>query len=204
MPMPAVNMVATNVPGPQIPLYTMGKRMLEYLPYVPTGFAVGCSCAILTYDQKMTIGLTADKQAMPDVEVLRDFLNEAYSEILEAANLKPSEAETNIKTKTKPVKIRKPNNAASAKNETKKAVKNKTSTRKTTVKKTAPTVNPKTAKKSIITTKRQPVKLKTTSVVKTSVNEKANMAASKASKLAVTKNDANARNDKKLIAKGGK
>ena len=44
MPMPAVNMVATNVPGPQIPLYTMGKKMLQYLPYVPTGFAVGCSC----------------------------------------------------------------------------------------------------------------------------------------------------------------
>ena len=45
-PLPPVNMVATNVPGPQVPLYLMGKRMTAYHPYVPVGYAVGCGCAI--------------------------------------------------------------------------------------------------------------------------------------------------------------
>lgn len=87
MPMPAVNMVATNVPGPQVPLYTLGRKMIAYYPYVPVGYAVGCGCAILTYDQKITFGLTADVQAMPDVERLRDFLNESFAELLKAAGI---------------------------------------------------------------------------------------------------------------------
>lgn len=98
MPLPAVNMVATNVPGPQVPLYTLGHKMLDYYPYVPVGYAVGCSCAILTYDKKITFGLTADTQAMPDVDRLRDFLNEAYAELLATAGqeqqISPEEKKT--------------------------------------------------------------------------------------------------------------
>lgn len=86
-PFPAFNMVSTNVPGPQVPLYTMGKKMLAYYPYVPVGYAVGCGCAIVSYDQKIYFGLTADVQAMPDVERLRDFLNESYLELLRAAGV---------------------------------------------------------------------------------------------------------------------
>jgi diacylglycerol O-acyltransferase len=86
-PFPAFNMVSTNVPGPQVPLYTMGRKMLAYYPYVPVGYAVGCGCAIVSYDQKIYFGLTADTQAMPDVERLRDFLNESYAELLQAAGV---------------------------------------------------------------------------------------------------------------------
>ncbi|HEY0321553.1 MAG TPA: wax ester/triacylglycerol synthase family O-acyltransferase [Pyrinomonadaceae bacterium] len=86
-PFPAFNMVSTNVPGPQVPLYTMGKKMLAYYPYVPVGYAVGCGCAIVSYDQKIYFGLTADLQAMPDVERMRDFLNESYLELLQAAGV---------------------------------------------------------------------------------------------------------------------
>jgi diacylglycerol O-acyltransferase len=86
-PFPAFNMVSTNVPGPQVPLYTMGKKMLAYYPYVPVGYAVGCGCAIVSYDQKIYFGLTADVQAMSDVERIRDFLNESYVELLKAAGV---------------------------------------------------------------------------------------------------------------------
>lgn len=92
MPLPAVNMVSTNVPGPQVPLYTLGVKMLGYYPYVPVGYAVGCGCAILTYDQKITFGLTSDVQAMPDVERLRDFLNESFAELLQAARVEINDA----------------------------------------------------------------------------------------------------------------
>jgi hypothetical protein len=103
-PFPAFNMVSTNVPGPQVPLYTMGKKMLAYYPYVPVGYAVGCGCAIVSYDQKIYFGLTADLQAMPDVERLKDFLNESYSELLRAAGveeIRPQAVKEKKPSKTK-------------------------------------------------------------------------------------------------------
>jgi WS/DGAT/MGAT family acyltransferase len=86
-PLPPVNMVATNVPGPQVPLYAMGRRMIDYYPYVPVGYAVGCGCAILSYDQKLYFGLTSDVQAMPDVDSLKMFLEESFTELRKAAGV---------------------------------------------------------------------------------------------------------------------
>ena len=86
-PLPAFNMVSTNVPGPQVPLYAMGKRMVAYYPYVPVGYAVGCGCAIMSYDQKLYFGLTSDLQAMPDVERLKEFLDESFVELRKAAGV---------------------------------------------------------------------------------------------------------------------
>ncbi|MBS1786959.1 MAG: wax ester/triacylglycerol synthase family O-acyltransferase [Acidobacteria bacterium] len=84
---PAVNMISTNVPGPQVPLYAMGHRMIAYYPYVPVGYAVGCGCAIMSYDQHLYFGLTADMKAMPDVERLRDQLYESFYELRTAAGV---------------------------------------------------------------------------------------------------------------------
>lgn len=86
-PLPPINMVATNVPGPQVPLYAMGRRMIDYYPYVPVGYAVGCGCAIMSYDQKLYFGLTADAQAMPDVESLKTFLEESFVDLRKAAGV---------------------------------------------------------------------------------------------------------------------
>jgi diacylglycerol O-acyltransferase len=80
-------MVSTNVPGPQVPLYAMGKRMVSYYPYVPVGYAIGCGCAIMSYDQKLTFGLTSDTVAMPDVERLKQFLDESFAELRTAAGV---------------------------------------------------------------------------------------------------------------------
>ena len=89
LPMPVYNIVSTNVPGPQVPLYAMGHRMTAYYPYVPVGYAVGCGCAIMSYDQKLYFGLTADTQAMPDVERLRECLYESFYELRAAAGVEP-------------------------------------------------------------------------------------------------------------------
>lgn len=70
-----------------MPLYAMGKRMMAYYPYVPVGYAVGCGCAIMSYDQYLFFGLTADTHAMPDVEKLRDFLYESFYELRAAAGV---------------------------------------------------------------------------------------------------------------------
>jgi diacylglycerol O-acyltransferase / wax synthase len=86
-PFPVFNMVSTNVPGPQVPLYAMGKRMIAYYPYVPVGYAVGCGCAIMSYDQNLYFGLTSDTQAMPDVEKLKEALDESFIEVRAAAGV---------------------------------------------------------------------------------------------------------------------
>jgi diacylglycerol O-acyltransferase / wax synthase len=86
-PIPPFNMVSTNVPGPQVPLYAMGKRMVSYYPYVPVGYAIGCGCAIMSYDQKLTFGLTSDTAAMPDVERLKAYLDESFAELRTAASV---------------------------------------------------------------------------------------------------------------------
>lgn len=88
-PVPPFNTVCTNVPGPQIPLYVLGKRMVASYPYVPIGFALGLGCAILSYDQKLYFGLTADAQAMPDVERLKEFLDVGFAELRTAAGVVP-------------------------------------------------------------------------------------------------------------------
>jgi len=87
IPLPAINMISTNVPGPQVPLYAMGRRMTAYYPYVPVGYAVGCGCAIMSYDQHLYFGLTADMKAMPDVERLREQLYESFYELRAAAGV---------------------------------------------------------------------------------------------------------------------
>lgn len=101
LPLPVYNIVSTNVPGPQVPLYAMGRRMTAYYPYVPVGYAVGCGCAIMSYDQHLYFGLTADLNAMPDVETMRDYLYESFYEIRRAAGveeIKPQVMKTKAAT----------------------------------------------------------------------------------------------------------
>jgi diacylglycerol O-acyltransferase len=87
LPTPPFNMVCTNVPGPQYPLFVLGRRMLTYYPYVPIGNDMALGCAIQSYDHKLYLGLTADAAAAPDVACLRDFLAQAFAGLKKAAGL---------------------------------------------------------------------------------------------------------------------
>jgi WS/DGAT/MGAT family acyltransferase len=86
-PFPVFNMVCTNVPGPQIPLYAAGHRLKEYYPYVPTGFDMGVGCAIFSYSQMLHIGFNSDTHACPDVELLRDCFDDAVIEMKREAGV---------------------------------------------------------------------------------------------------------------------
>ena len=48
LPLSLCNLICTNVPGPQIPLYLLGHKMLSWYPYVPIGGEMGVNCAILS------------------------------------------------------------------------------------------------------------------------------------------------------------
>jgi WS/DGAT/MGAT family acyltransferase len=60
----------TNVPGPRKPLYALGRRLLEIIPYVPIASRVRTGVAILTYCDRLGIGVTGDYGLAPDVEIL--------------------------------------------------------------------------------------------------------------------------------------
>lgn len=99
-PVPAFNIVCTNVPGPQIPLYSLGKRMIAYYPYVPVAYSVGLTCAILSYDQKVYFGITVDGEHEQNPYVLKDYLNEAFAELRRAAGIEPVKSKTVQETRS--------------------------------------------------------------------------------------------------------
>ena len=68
------NLLVTNIPGPQIPLYVLGRPMREAYPiaFLPRNHAL--SVAILSYDGAVNFGLLADYDALPEVEQLSEWM----------------------------------------------------------------------------------------------------------------------------------
>ena len=89
-PFPVFNTVATNVPGPQVPMYMTGKRMIAQYPFVPIGYNLGMGTAIFSYDQKLFFGIGADTEAMADVREFCRILEEAFAELRTAAGVEES------------------------------------------------------------------------------------------------------------------
>jgi len=79
---PFVNVVVTNVPGPPFPLWFLGARMLEVTPIVPLGGNLTIGIAILSYDRTLSIGIHADRDAVPDAGFLADAIRNEFSELL--------------------------------------------------------------------------------------------------------------------------
>lgn len=84
-------MVCTNVPGPPVPLYSCGRRMLTCYPHVPTGMDVGISVAVESYDQKLYFALTTDALAAPDGELMKEYLDASFAELRKAAGVPETE-----------------------------------------------------------------------------------------------------------------
>ena len=76
------NLVVTNVPGPQFPLYAAGARMLSMYPVVPLAKGQALSIGLTSYDGGVYYGLNADRDAMPDVDVLAALLEESLAELV--------------------------------------------------------------------------------------------------------------------------
>ncbi len=88
LPLPLFNMICTNVPGSSVPLYAVGRRMLASYPQVPTGYELGFGIAVQSYAGKMCFGVTADAQAAPDFERMRNDLQNCFRELCRAAGMK--------------------------------------------------------------------------------------------------------------------
>jgi diacylglycerol O-acyltransferase len=77
------NGVVTNVPGPQFPLYAGGAKMMASYPVVPLAKNQAVSIGLTSYDGGVYYGLNADRDAMPDVDVLADCIVAALSELVD-------------------------------------------------------------------------------------------------------------------------
>jgi diacylglycerol O-acyltransferase len=85
LPISLCNTICTNVPGPQAPLYLLGRKMLRSYPYVPIGGEMGLNCAMMSYSGTAYFGFTGDAQAAPHLHRLEKFLRLSFAELQNAA-----------------------------------------------------------------------------------------------------------------------
>ena len=85
IPQPLVQTVTTNVPGPPIPLYVLGRKLVRIYPYAPIGDNERISVAIFSYTGRLTFGVTADYAAVPDLAVLTRGIRRGLAELADLA-----------------------------------------------------------------------------------------------------------------------
>lgn len=81
LPITPFNLVCTNVPGPQLPLYMMGHKMLTWYPYVPIGGDMALNVAVLSYNGTVYFGFSGDAKVVPDLARLESFLAASMREL---------------------------------------------------------------------------------------------------------------------------
>ena len=79
------NLLVTNVPGPQLPLYVLGRQMLEAYPvaFLPENHAL--AIAIMSYNGQMNFGLLGDFDALPDIQDIGDAIADELSTLVSLA-----------------------------------------------------------------------------------------------------------------------
>jgi WS/DGAT/MGAT family acyltransferase len=81
----AVNLIVTNVPGVMQPRFVAGTRITAAYPFAPLAPRCPVSVALYGYDQRLYVGIDADRTAMPDLPAFEAMLRAAFAEVIEAA-----------------------------------------------------------------------------------------------------------------------
>ena len=94
------NLTISNVPGPPVPLYLAGARMVAIYPTSIVMHGIGLNITVESYDQQMDFGLMADAAAMPDVRMLADAIRVAFDDLClldaESAAVPPTLSDTGL------------------------------------------------------------------------------------------------------------
>jgi WS/DGAT/MGAT family acyltransferase len=80
----------TNVPGPRVPLFLLGHRLVESHPYVPVFAGVRVATGIFSYLDRFSFGITADFDSFPDVDVVADGIRAGFDELVAVAQVPPA------------------------------------------------------------------------------------------------------------------
>jgi WS/DGAT/MGAT family acyltransferase len=86
-----VNLVCTNVPGPMIPLYCVGHKMIDHFPLVPISLGMGLAVGVTSYNHRLYFGLMCDPTVVRDIDLLKQYLDEAFLELRAAAGVAPTD-----------------------------------------------------------------------------------------------------------------
>src|SRR4030088_3596244 len=78
---PAWNLVISNVPGPQIPLYLAGARLVANYPVSVITDGMGLNITVMSYDGHLDFGIVGDRDLMPDVNLMIGWLGEELAEL---------------------------------------------------------------------------------------------------------------------------
>ncbi len=82
---PFANLIVTNLPGPQVPLYCLGARLTEVYPLAPLSRNLTINIAVMSYCGELYFGLVGDGAAAPDLEVLAGGIEDAFEELHDLA-----------------------------------------------------------------------------------------------------------------------
>jgi diacylglycerol O-acyltransferase / wax synthase len=85
------NLVVTNVPGPQVQLYALGRPLRAIHPVVPLARNTALGIAVMSYHGRLGFGLLGDYDAIADLDALRDDLAVAIGELVRSAGVAPSQ-----------------------------------------------------------------------------------------------------------------
>ena len=102
---PLFNVVISNVPGPNFPLYSAGARMVAMYPMGPITDGVALNITVMSYMGVVGFGLVACREVAPDLDDLASYLREALDELVKACAEGPSVTEAKP---AKPAKRAKP------------------------------------------------------------------------------------------------
>jgi WS/DGAT/MGAT family acyltransferase len=83
-----INMIVTNVPGPQIPLYMLGARLLEMFPQVPLLENTGLGIALFSYDGRLFWGFNSDPDLIPDLAAFVQAIKTSFQELHASASIR--------------------------------------------------------------------------------------------------------------------
>jgi hypothetical protein len=81
------NLVVTNVPGPQQPLYLLGRRLRALYPVVPLAGRQALGIAVMSYDGRLGFGLLGDYDALADLDALADMLRDSIDTLVDGASV---------------------------------------------------------------------------------------------------------------------
>lgn len=87
-----INLVVTNVPGPQVPLYLLEAKLLQCYPMVPLAANQNLGIALLSYNGGIDVGLLGDADRMRDLPALSSAMRTAHDELLALAKAHAPEA----------------------------------------------------------------------------------------------------------------
>ena len=82
------NLVVTNVPGPQFPLYLMGRELVDLFPMVPLAPGQAIGVAIMSYHGRINFGLVGDYDLMYDLDEVTEDFNDAFEDLARAAGVR--------------------------------------------------------------------------------------------------------------------